>query len=177
VKRIVPDLMDMGVLSRIDTAALAPYCGCWSRWRDAERNIAKYGSVIRTSSGLSDSVAVHWHRHQGDRADAQVPQQILHDADIARPHECHASLPGQTRNKRSLRIPRVIRFSLTRELYGPEQRYIEALDLRNSHLGRCVPSVRTQTTQQTGKPIFKVAWQRIILMILQRQKRGRCASQ
>src|ERR1700733_3625318 len=51
VKRIVPDLMDRGVLSRIDTAALAAYCGCWSRWRDAERNIAKYGSVICTPSG------------------------------------------------------------------------------------------------------------------------------
>jgi P27 family predicted phage terminase small subunit len=46
-KRIVPDLMDMGVLSRIDTAALAAYCECCSRWRDAERNIAKYGSVIQ----------------------------------------------------------------------------------------------------------------------------------
>src|ERR1700733_3625317 len=74
---------------------------------------------------VSDSVAVHWHRHEGDRADAQVPQRILYDADTAQPHQCHASLPGQTRNKRSLRIPRVIRFSLTRELYGPEQRYIE----------------------------------------------------
>jgi P27 family predicted phage terminase small subunit len=46
-----PDLMDMGVLSRIDSAALAAYCECWSRWRDAERNIAKYGSVIRTPPG------------------------------------------------------------------------------------------------------------------------------
>jgi P27 family predicted phage terminase small subunit len=46
-----PDLMDMGVLSRIDSAALAAYCECWSRWRDAERNIAKYGSVIRTPQG------------------------------------------------------------------------------------------------------------------------------
>ena len=51
MKRIVPDLMDRGVLSRIDTAALAAYCGCWSRWRDAGRNIAKYGSVICTPSG------------------------------------------------------------------------------------------------------------------------------
>lgn len=50
-KRIAPDLMAMGVLSRIDTAALAAYCECWARWRDAERNIAKYGSVIRTPSG------------------------------------------------------------------------------------------------------------------------------
>ena len=142
---------------------------------DAERNIAKYGSVIRTSSGLSiQSPYVGIATKAIEQMRKFLSEFCMTPTSRGR---MNASLPGQTRNKRSLRIPRVIRFSLTRELYGPEQRYIEALDLRNSHLGRCVPSVRTQATQQTGKPIFKVAWQRIILMILQRQKRGRCASQ
>jgi P27 family predicted phage terminase small subunit len=50
-KRIAPLLYDMGVLSTIDIAALAAYCECWSRWRDAERNIAKYGAVIKTPTG------------------------------------------------------------------------------------------------------------------------------
>jgi P27 family predicted phage terminase small subunit len=49
--RIAPDLIQMGVLSRIDTAALAAYCECWSRWREAERNLSKFGSVIKTPSG------------------------------------------------------------------------------------------------------------------------------
>jgi P27 family predicted phage terminase small subunit len=49
--RIAPDLVQMGVLSRIDTAALAGYCECWSRWRDAERNLSKFGSVIKSPSG------------------------------------------------------------------------------------------------------------------------------
>jgi hypothetical protein len=90
---------------------------------------------------LSDSGALHWHGDHGDRADAQVPQRVRHDSGIAQPYQCDTSGPGQRRRKRSLRIPRVIRFSLIRDLYGPEQGYIEALDLRNSHLGRCVPSV------------------------------------
>lgn len=49
--RIAPDLIEMGVLSRIDTAALAAYCESWARWRDAERNLRKFGSVIKAPSG------------------------------------------------------------------------------------------------------------------------------
>jgi P27 family predicted phage terminase small subunit len=175
-KRIGPDLMDMGVLSRIDTAALAAYCECCSRWRDAERNIAKYGSVIRTPSGYPIQSPYIGIATKAIEQMRKILQRVPHDAGIAQPPQCLAS-PGQGRNKRSLRIPRVIWLSLTRELYGPKKGYIKALDLRNSHLGRCVPSVCTQTTQQTGQPVLKFAWQRIILMILQRQKRGRCASQ
>jgi hypothetical protein len=126
---------------------------------------------------LSDSGALHWHGDHGDRADAQVPQRVRHDTGIAQPYQCDTSGPGQRRRKRSLRIPRVIRFSLIRDLYGPGQGYIEALDLRNSHLGRCVPSVCTQTRQQTEELIFEFAWQRIILMMLQRQNRVGCVSQ
>lgn len=49
--RLVPDLEEMGVLTRIDTTALAAYCECWSRWVDAEKNIRKYGAVIKTAKG------------------------------------------------------------------------------------------------------------------------------
>jgi hypothetical protein len=110
-----PDLMDMGVLSRIDTAASLLIA-------DAGRA----GGMPSATSRNTDQSSVHLRGY---------------------PIQSHTAAsmpclpPGQRRNKGSLRIPRVIRFSLTRELYGPEQGYIKALDLLNSHLGRCVPSV------------------------------------
>jgi hypothetical protein len=166
--------MDIGVLSRIDTQSSLLIA-----------NASRAGGMPRATSRNTDQSSVHLRAIRFSRRTlASPPRRSSRCASSSassarRRHRAVASMPrlGQRRNKRSLRIPRVIRFSLTRELYGPEEGYIEALDLSNSHLGRCVPSVCTQTTQQTGKPSFEFAWQRIILMILQRQKRGGCAAQ
>ena len=43
--QVVPQLLTMGVLTRIDENALVRYCRYWSRWREAEDWIAKHGSV------------------------------------------------------------------------------------------------------------------------------------
>lgn len=45
-KSIVPELMQLGVLSSIDGKALAAYCYCFSRWIEAENEIADRGILI-----------------------------------------------------------------------------------------------------------------------------------
>jgi P27 family predicted phage terminase small subunit len=50
-RRVVPLLAQCGLLTSIDRAALAAYCQCWARWIEAERTVAKEGSLIEASSG------------------------------------------------------------------------------------------------------------------------------
>ncbi len=49
--RIAPQLLALGVLARIDRAALAAYCTHWSRWVEAETQLRKFGTVIKTAKG------------------------------------------------------------------------------------------------------------------------------
>ncbi len=44
-KRLVPQLVGMGVLMRVDQNALARYCRLWSRWRKMEVFIDKHGEA------------------------------------------------------------------------------------------------------------------------------------
>ena len=46
--RLVPDLETMGLLSRLDRPALAAYCQAWSRWVQAEAQVAKYGTIVKS---------------------------------------------------------------------------------------------------------------------------------
>ncbi|HEX3998248.1 MAG TPA: phage terminase small subunit P27 family [Pirellulales bacterium] len=46
--RIVPELREMGVLSRADRAALAAYCTAWGRWRNAEAQVKKHGPIVKS---------------------------------------------------------------------------------------------------------------------------------
>jgi P27 family predicted phage terminase small subunit len=49
------------LLTEVDRDALATYCHTWSRWREAERNIAESGMVIKGKGGypvISPYVAV-----------------------------------------------------------------------------------------------------------------------
>ena len=50
-RRIVPELQQLGLLTRVDRAALAAYCACWSRWVTAEREISKHGLTVVTPNG------------------------------------------------------------------------------------------------------------------------------
>lgn len=43
--QVVPQLDAMGILGGIDANALSRYCQLWSRWKDAEQFIQKYGST------------------------------------------------------------------------------------------------------------------------------------
>jgi P27 family predicted phage terminase small subunit len=50
-RRIGPELAQMGLLSRIDRAALAMYCDHYGRWLEAIAALQKYGVVIKSPNG------------------------------------------------------------------------------------------------------------------------------
>lgn len=41
----------MGVVTVVDRAALAAYCQAWARWIDAEAQVAKLGTIVKTANG------------------------------------------------------------------------------------------------------------------------------
>jgi P27 family predicted phage terminase small subunit len=45
-RRIVPELKALGVLAKVDRAALAAYCHAYARWFEAEKHILEYGIII-----------------------------------------------------------------------------------------------------------------------------------
>src|SRR4030095_10774868 len=47
-ERLTVDLAEMGLLSKADRPALAAYCTAWSRWVDAEAQVKKYGTVVKS---------------------------------------------------------------------------------------------------------------------------------
>jgi len=49
--RIAPELKALGILSKIDRAALVGYCQAWARFKDAEVLIQKSGYIITTEKG------------------------------------------------------------------------------------------------------------------------------
>ena len=50
-QRISGELINCGLLTSVDRAALAAYCAAYGRWVDAETNIQKYGTVIKAKNG------------------------------------------------------------------------------------------------------------------------------
>ena len=51
-ERIVPELKRLGLLAKIDRAALSGYCQSWARWVNAEKEIAGTGGeVVKSPSG------------------------------------------------------------------------------------------------------------------------------
>jgi len=50
--RIVPELAAVGLITRIDRAALAMYCEAWGRWLEAEEALRKYGVMVKSPSGF-----------------------------------------------------------------------------------------------------------------------------
>jgi P27 family predicted phage terminase small subunit len=46
--RVTVELQEMGLLSRTDRAALTAYCTAWSRWVEAEVQVKKYGTVVKS---------------------------------------------------------------------------------------------------------------------------------
>jgi len=63
-KRIARELYVLGLLSRLDRAALAAYCQVWSRWVRAEEALAKTGEL--TMAG--DTIAINPYLHVANRA-------------------------------------------------------------------------------------------------------------
>jgi len=50
-RRIAKELFTLGLLTKIDRAALAGYCQCWSRWSHAEEELKKTGLVVQSPNG------------------------------------------------------------------------------------------------------------------------------
>lgn len=50
-KRLARDLNRIGLLTRVDRAALAVYCQSWSRWVEAERKLAETPTLLKTPAG------------------------------------------------------------------------------------------------------------------------------
>ena len=45
-------LAQMGLLSRMDKAALALYCQAWGRWVEAEEGLKKHGVMVKSPNGF-----------------------------------------------------------------------------------------------------------------------------
>jgi P27 family predicted phage terminase small subunit len=50
-RRLGSRLEAVGLVTNVDTAAFAAYCQAWSRWVDAEKNLAREGTIIKAPSG------------------------------------------------------------------------------------------------------------------------------
>lgn len=49
--RVSEELRQLGLLSRIDRAALAAYCECWADFIEATKKTVELGKVIKTAAG------------------------------------------------------------------------------------------------------------------------------
>lgn len=49
--RVAPELTRMGLLTMVDTAALAAYCVAYGRWKEAELQIVREGHTFVTAAG------------------------------------------------------------------------------------------------------------------------------
>jgi P27 family predicted phage terminase small subunit len=51
-RRVVPELLRLGVLAAIDRAALAAYCEAWARWCECEAVIGREGATVPGHRGV-----------------------------------------------------------------------------------------------------------------------------
>ena len=49
--RLVGELMSLRILTNLDRAALAAYCGAYAMWAEATESIQKYGSMVKSPTG------------------------------------------------------------------------------------------------------------------------------
>lgn len=50
-RRIMPILINLGIMTKIDRAALAAYCQSYGRWVEAEKKADEKGPVIKSPTG------------------------------------------------------------------------------------------------------------------------------
>jgi P27 family predicted phage terminase small subunit len=50
-ERLVGDLAKQNLMTNLDRAALAAYCGAYALWADATEQIQKYGAMIKSPTG------------------------------------------------------------------------------------------------------------------------------
>ena len=50
-RRVVPELTAVGLLGKVDRAALSGYCQAWARWKEAEAILSAKGLTSKIKSG------------------------------------------------------------------------------------------------------------------------------
>ncbi len=50
-RRMGKELLALGVLTTVDRAALAAYCVAYARWAEAEKQVEKLGTIVKTANG------------------------------------------------------------------------------------------------------------------------------
>jgi P27 family predicted phage terminase small subunit len=50
-ERLAPELGELGLITNLDRAALAAYCGAYALWAEAMVAIQKYGTMVKAPSG------------------------------------------------------------------------------------------------------------------------------
>jgi P27 family predicted phage terminase small subunit len=49
--RMAPQLVSLRILTQLDRAALAAYCGAYAMWAEATEAVQKYGTMVKSPSG------------------------------------------------------------------------------------------------------------------------------
>ncbi len=115
--RLVGELAALRMLTNLDRAALAAYCGAYALWAEATEAIQKYGAMVKSPTGLPDPVALSRHRQPAGRD---------HDADRVRVR-LHAGEPE----------PDFDASSQTSRIYSP----LNAVDLATSGSGGVLAAI------------------------------------
>ncbi len=55
-RRMSKILLELGILTEIDTSAFAGYCQAYARWKEAEEFLTKHGTIFKTPSGYIQQV-------------------------------------------------------------------------------------------------------------------------
>lgn len=50
-RRVTKELLALGIISKLDRAAVGAYCDAYSRWAEAATQIQKYGLIFKAPSG------------------------------------------------------------------------------------------------------------------------------
>ena len=50
-RRVVKQLVDLGLYTELDRSAFAAYCQSWDTWRQANKSLATNGMIVRTPNG------------------------------------------------------------------------------------------------------------------------------
>lgn len=50
-QRLAGELISLRILTKLDRAALAAYCGAYALWAEATENIQKFGTMVKSPSG------------------------------------------------------------------------------------------------------------------------------
>src|SRR5882757_7810709 len=75
-RRISKELFEMGIISKLDRAALGAYCDAYGRWAESAKQIQQYGDDIQIAQRLPNAVAVSADSSYGARPNARVPDGV-----------------------------------------------------------------------------------------------------